>query len=86
MNEKILRTGRVGAYNCDKGYGFIYEDTNDKKLCSWFFHISACAFEPQVGSRVQFRIAPGPKGLMAIEVDLLVPSALDVLSGKAGAQ
>ena len=87
MDEKITRTGRIGAYFSDRGYGFIYEDTKDKRLSSWFFHIKACTFEPKVGLLVQSRIAPGPKGLMAVDVNLLdVDSGLEVLSGKAGVQ
>ena len=85
MDEKIIRTGRIGAY-FSRGYGFLYEDTKEKKLSSWFFHIKACTFEPKVGLLVQFRIAHGPQGLMAVDVNLLADSGLEVLSGKAGLQ
>jgi cold shock CspA family protein len=86
MDTKIVRTGRVAAY-FDKGYGFIYEDANDKKLCSWFFHVKSCTCEPVVGLQVQFRITAGPKGLMAIDVDLLdLHTGLDALSGKTSSQ
>jgi len=71
MDTKIVRTGRVATYFAERGYGFIYEDTKDKKLCSWFFHVKNCTFEPEVEVRVQFKIAAGPKGLMGIDVNLL---------------
>lgn len=70
MDTTILRTGRVAAYFADRGYGFIYEDTKNRTLCSWFFHVKNCAFEPEAGLRVQFKIAAGPKGLMGVDVNL----------------
>jgi cold shock CspA family protein len=79
MDTKIVRTGRIAAY-FEKGFGFIYEDSKDQKLCSWFFHVKSCSFEPIKGARVQFTITPGPKGLMAANVAPEIPG-LDALSG-----
>lgn len=41
----------------------------------------ACTFEPRIGLQVKFRIAPGPRGLMAIDVELLEDSGLEALAG-----
>jgi cold shock CspA family protein len=79
MDTKIIRTGRVAAY-FSQGYGFIYEDTKDGKLCSWFFHVKACESEPKVGLNVQFKIAPGPKGLMAVDIAALNVAGVEALA------
>jgi cold shock CspA family protein len=80
MNTEIIRSGRIGFYK-ETGYGFIYENLPEgQKLVSWFFHIRACSFEPKVGLQVQFRIAPGPRGPMAVEVEIVTPSIVDVLN------
>lgn len=81
MDTKIIRAGRVATYFPGRGFGFIYEDTKDNKLCSWFFHVRACESEPKVGLRVQFKIASGPKGLMAIDIAALSVAGVEALSG-----
>jgi cold shock CspA family protein len=84
MDTKIIRAGRVATYFPDRGYGFIYEDTKDGKLCSWFFHVRACCSEPKVGLKVQFKIAPGPKGLMAVDIGAPgIAPGIETLAGGA---
>ena len=81
MDTKVLRFGRVATYFPKRGFGFIYERNGSKKLVSWFFHVKSCSFEPASDIEVQFTIAPGPKGLMAINVDLAnTPDVIETLN------
>lgn len=81
MDTKILRFGRIATYFPARGFGFIYQRTGSEKLVSWFFHVKSCSFEPITDTEVQFNIAPGPKGLMAVNVDLAnTPEVRDLLA------
>lgn len=90
MDTNIIRTGRIATYNAEKGYGFIYEDTKDNRLHSYFFHVSSCLCEPKPELKVQFRSGQGKKGLSAVALDVNVlraPSVADILntvSSKSG--
>jgi CspA family cold shock protein len=69
MQERIQ--GTVKWFNAVKGYGFIGRDDGDDV----FVHYSALRMDGyrklEEGQQVEFSIENGPKGLQAVEVDLL---------------
>lgn len=62
-----IRLGRVKFYNNDKGFGFIRQATGGDDL---FFHIDNARDEVREGDEVQFEVEAGPKGLVAVDVQL----------------
>jgi CspA family cold shock protein len=75
--------GTVRTYFSEKGYGFLAEDTADGTLKSHFFHINHCRVEPKAGMRVQFELAAGPKGLMAVDLRPIPPTVEEIVAGNA---
>ena len=60
--------GTVKFFNDDKGYGFITPDDGSKDV---FVHIKAVTGDIADGSSVSFDIKEGPKGLNAVNVQVL---------------
>jgi cold shock CspA family protein len=73
-------TGTIKAYFSERGFGFINADATDGTLATHFFHIKGCRVEPKAGLRVQFQLAPGPKGLMAVDVQAIPKTVEDIVS------
>jgi cold shock CspA family protein len=81
----MKKTGFICTYNEDRGFGFIRESS--QKLTHIFFHINFCLCVPQKSLQVQFEIAEGKKGPMAINVDTLnAVAGIEALAGKLVAQ
>ena len=67
VNNKI-RTGRINNFDSTKGFGFITDSENRESI---FVHNNDCNGELKQGSKVEFEIEKGVKGLKAIHVKLL---------------
>lgn len=61
-------TGKVDFYDSSKGFGFIRENIHGEK---YFFHRSNVSFEIQENDAVSFKLEQGPRGLNAVNVDLI---------------
>jgi cold shock CspA family protein len=65
--SKYEREGKVKFFNAEKGYGFIIEkDTQE----SYFVHANDLEEEIDAEDKVAFEIGSGPKGPIAINVQL----------------
>jgi len=62
------RRGRVSFYNDAKGYGFINQDGVQERF---FVHANNVSSTLQEGDKVKFEVEEGPKGLVAVRVDVL---------------
>ena len=62
------RRGRVSFYNDAKGYGFINQDGVQERF---FVHANNVSSTLQEGDKVKFEVEEGPKGLVAVKVDVL---------------
>ena len=60
--------GTVKFFNDDKGYGFITPDDGSKDI---FVHIKQVTGDIADGSTVSFEVQEGPKGLNAVNVQVL---------------
>jgi len=66
-DESPIRNGIVKFFNREKRYGFI-EDIDART--DYFVHEEALIDEIKENDRVTFELGPGPKGLVAIQVQL----------------
>jgi cold shock CspA family protein len=72
-----VATGRVAQFNQVRGFGFIAPDEGGDDV---FVHIEEVAGEAgrlRVGTRVEFQVMDGQRGLKAYDVKIL-PEPLDV--------
>lgn len=65
--SKFEREGKVKFFNSEKGYGFIIEKDTEE---SYFVHINDLNEEIDADDLVSFEIGTGPKGPIAINVQL----------------
>ena len=66
--EELIRKGTVKFFNVEKGYGFII-DAQTKE--SHFVHIDNISGELNSGDKVTFEASMGPKGPIALNVQLV---------------
>ena len=62
-----VHRGRVSFFEHSKGYGFIKETDSQE---SYFVHINNCNDEITEGNLVNFELEKGPKGMVAVKVNL----------------
>lgn len=65
--SKFGREGKVKFFNAEKGYGFIIENDSQE---SYFVHVNDLEEEIDAEDKVSFEIGTGPKGPIAINVQL----------------
>ncbi|WP_350180230.1 cold shock domain-containing protein [Phaeodactylibacter sp.] len=65
--SKFERNGKVKFFNAEKGYGFIIENDSQE---SYFVHVNDLEEEIDTDDQVSFEIGTGPKGPIAINVQL----------------
>ncbi len=63
-----VHQGRVSFFENSKGYGFI-KDADDQE--SYFVHINNCNDQIGEGDKVSFELEKGPKGWVAVKVNLV---------------
>jgi len=61
------RKGKVSFFNESKGYGFIRDLESQGRI---FFHVNNVIDEIRDGDTVKFNIGKGPKGTVAMQVEL----------------
>jgi len=62
------RTGVVAMFNQDKGYGFITDSAQGERV---FVHANDASEPIREGLRVSYRWQKGPKGLAAVDVNVI---------------
>jgi cold shock CspA family protein len=63
-----VMTGVINFFDSSKGYGFIKTDNDDENV---FVHYSNINGEPAEGKKVSFEKEKGPKGWVAVRVELI---------------
>lgn len=63
-----VRTGTVAYFNPSKGFGFITDDDTRESI---FVHINNTQEDIHESNRVNYEIEKGPKGLVAVKVQLI---------------
>ena len=66
MSEK--QSGTVKFFNGTKGFGFIKDNESTKE---YFVHVTGCLDTINEDDKVEFELKEGPKGLNAINVELI---------------
>jgi CspA family cold shock protein len=64
-----MKTGKVKFFNHGKGFGFIQPDDNGKDVFVHMHNIKAGHLDE--GTRVSFNTESTPKGLSAVDVEVI---------------
>lgn len=65
----LMKTGTIKFFNDSKGFGFITDTASDKE---YFVHITALnGQEVKEGDEVTFEVQETPRGLNAVNVNLV---------------
>ncbi len=62
------RRGKVAFFNDAKGYGFIDQNETQER---YFVHMNGLTEAVREGDKVRFQLEKGPKGLNAIQVQIV---------------
>ena len=63
-----MSNGTVKFFNNSKGFGFITPEEGDKDV---FVHANGLVDEINEGDKVNFDVEEGPKGLSAVNVEVV---------------
>ena len=63
-----MSTGKIKFFNESKGFGFIKDDETDQEF---FVHVSGLKQPVKQNDEVEYEVAEGKKGLMAINVKVI---------------
>jgi CspA family cold shock protein len=63
-----MNTGTVKFFNESKGYGFITPEGGSKDI---FVHANGLVDDIREGDKVQYETEEGPKGLNAVNVEIV---------------
>lgn len=63
-----MSTGKIKFFNESKGFGFIKDNETDQEF---FVHVSGLKQPVQQNDEVEYEVAEGKKGLMAINVKII---------------
>ncbi|HMO60594.1 MAG TPA: cold shock domain-containing protein [Ferruginibacter sp.] len=66
--EDLIRKGNVAFFNTAKGYGFINDAATGERV---FVHINSLTQAIKEGDKVLFEIEKGPKGFVAVNIQLV---------------
>ena len=66
-NQQTIKTGVVKFFSRSKGFGFIQEENGNEV----FVHISALKSQIRESDRVTFNLAPGKRGVNAVNVKIV---------------
>jgi CspA family cold shock protein len=80
-----MPTGKVKFYDNEKGFGFLQTDEGEEV----FLHVSALpagVLSLKNGTRVEFGVAEGRKGMQALSVRVLEEPPSIAKSGRKGAE
>ncbi len=65
VEQAAERTGRVDFFDSSKGFGFINEDGTQERF---FVHVSGLIDDVSEGTKVQFEVERGQRGMNAVRV------------------
>ena len=68
MEEDPVKEGVVSFFNDSKGYGFIKESNTGESV---FVHVNGLIDEIKENDKVNFEMERGPKGMVAVKVQLI---------------
>ena len=68
-----MATGRIVQFNQTRGYGFIAPDGGGDDVFLHSEELKACGHAVHIGTRVQFEVLGGQRGLKAFDVTVLDP-------------
>jgi cold shock CspA family protein len=67
-DEDLIHKGIVTFFNTEKGYGFIKDQETNESV---FVHINSLSQPLKENNKVVFKTEAGPKGLNAVNVELV---------------
>lgn len=64
-----MKTGTIKFFNESKGFGFVTEEASGQ---DYFLHVTALdGQEVQEGDKISFEVKESPRGLNAVNVELI---------------